>query len=67
MKHDNRDLQAALARLVEALRERLGPAAASDLLESYALDLAAEADELTARDLGGSNEPKGGSNEPPAA
>jgi hypothetical protein len=42
----NDDLKNALARLVELLRERLGPAAASDLLESYALDLAAEADNL---------------------
>ena len=40
------DLQNALVRLIERLRERMGPRAASDLLESYAWDLAAEADRL---------------------
>jgi hypothetical protein len=50
-KHE--DLQSALARLVEMLRERLGPAAASDLLESYALDLAQEAD----REKAGQDDP----------
>lgn len=42
MKSD--DLQLALARLVDLLRERMGPKAAADLLESFALDLATEAD-----------------------
>ena len=48
MKKHEDDLQSALARLVEMLRERLGAGPASDLLESYALDLAREADRETA-------------------
>lgn len=38
------DEEVALARAVDLLREKLGPRRAADLLESYALDLATEAD-----------------------
>ena len=55
-KHD--DLQSALARLVAMLRERMGPGPASDLLESYALDLAREAD----REEASQDDPAGLSN-----
>ena len=40
------DEEVALARAVDLLREKLGPRRAADLLESYALDLATEADKL---------------------
>ena len=44
MSDDARAEISALALVVERLREKLGPRHSADLLESFALDLAAEAD-----------------------